>query len=56
MFTKDDYYHDPDARPNLAALQSNLRDQKALDFLKIDIDAAKYADLSLVDEAAKRPR
>ncbi len=56
VFTKDDYYHDPDARPNLTALQSNLRDQKALDFLKIDIDAAKYADLSLVDEAAKRPR
>jgi len=24
--------------------------------LKIDIDVAKYADLSLVDEAAKRPR
>ena len=56
VFTKDDYYHDPDARPNLKALQSNLKDQKALDFLKIDIDVAKYADLSLVDEAAKRPR
>jgi NitT/TauT family transport system substrate-binding protein len=54
VFTKDDYYHDPDARPNLKALQSNLKDQKALDFLKIDIDAAKYADLSLVDEAARR--
>jgi sulfonate transport system substrate-binding protein len=38
------------------ALQSNLNDQKALGFLKIDIDVAKYADLSLVDEAAKRPR
>ena len=56
VFTKDDYYHDPDARPNLKALQSNLKDQKTLDFLKIDIDVAKYADLSLVDEAAKRPR
>jgi sulfonate transport system substrate-binding protein len=56
VFTKDDYYHDPDARPNLKALQSNLKDQKALDFLKIDIDVMKYADLSLVDEAAKRPR
>jgi sulfonate transport system substrate-binding protein len=56
VFTKDDYYHDPDARPNLKALQSNLKDQKALDFLKIDIDVTKYADLSLVDETAKRPR
>jgi sulfonate transport system substrate-binding protein len=56
VFTKDDYYHDPDARPNLEALQSNLRDQKALDFLKIDIDVTRYADLSLVDEAAKRAK
>ena len=56
VFGKDDYYHDPDARPNLKALQNNLRDQKALDLLKIDIDVAKYADLSLVDEAARRPR
>jgi sulfonate transport system substrate-binding protein len=56
VFTRDDYFHDPDVRPNLAALQNNLRDQKALDFLKIDIDVGKYADLTLVDDAARRPR
>jgi sulfonate transport system substrate-binding protein len=56
LFTKKDYYHDPDGRPNLPALQHNLKDQKDLNFLKIDIDVNKYADLSLVDEAAKRPR
>ena len=56
VFTKDDYYHDPDGRPNLKALQNNLKVQKELDLLKIDIDVDKYADLSLVDEAAKRPR
>ncbi len=56
IFTGDDYYHDPDARPNLAALQSNLSVQKELGFLKSDIDASRFADLSLVDEAAKRPR
>jgi NitT/TauT family transport system substrate-binding protein len=56
VFTRDDYFHDPDVRPNLTALQNNLRDQKALDFLKIDIDVSKYADLTLVDDAAKRPR
>ncbi len=56
LFTKKDYYHDPDGRPNLPALQHNLRDQKDLNFLKIDIDVTKFADLSLVDEAAKRPR
>lgn len=56
VFTKDDYYHDPDARPNLQALQNNLKVQKDLGFLNIDIDVAKYADLSLVDEAAKRSK
>jgi len=54
LFTADDYFHDPDARPNLAALQNNMRLQKELGFLKADIDLAKYTDLSMVDEAAKR--
>jgi NitT/TauT family transport system substrate-binding protein len=56
VFTKKDYYQDPHVRPNLKALQHNLDVQKELGFLKISIDAAKYADLSLVDEAAKRSR
>jgi NitT/TauT family transport system substrate-binding protein len=56
LFTKDDYYRDLDGRPNLKALQGNLDVQKELGFLKIAIDAQKYADLTLVDEAAKRPR
>src|SRR5579863_8828169 len=54
LFTKNDYYRDPNARPNLAALQSNIKTQKEVGLLNIDIDVAKYADLSLVDEAAKR--
>ncbi len=54
LFTKQDYYHDPEVRPNLKALGSNLELQKKLGFLKIDIDVAKYSDLSLVDDAAKR--
>ena len=56
LFTERDYYHDPDARPNLAALQRNLDVQQELGFLKIRVDAKHYADLSLVDDAAKRPR
>jgi sulfonate transport system substrate-binding protein len=56
LFTKKDYYHDPDGRPNLKALQHNLKDQKDLGFLKIDIDVTKFADLSLIDDATKRPR
>ena len=54
LFTKSDYYRDPDARPNLTALQNNIKTQKEVGLLNIDIDVAKYADLSLVDEAAKR--
>ena len=49
-----DLYHDPDDRPNVAALSRNLKTQKEAGFLNIDIDAAKYADLSIVDEAGKR--
>jgi len=56
LFTKNDFYRDPNARPNLAALQSNIKSQKEVGLLNIDIDVAKYADLSLVDEAAKRLR
>jgi sulfonate transport system substrate-binding protein len=56
VFTKGDYYRDPDAVPNLKALQRNLDLQRELGFLKLAIDVSKYADLSLVDEAAKRRR
>jgi sulfonate transport system substrate-binding protein len=56
VFTREDYYRDPEARPNLAALQRNLDLQKELGFLKISIHVDDYADLSLVDEAAKRSR
>lgn len=53
-FTGQDYFRDPAVRPNLVALQNNIRLQKELGFLKADIDVLKFADLSLVDEAAKR--
>jgi sulfonate transport system substrate-binding protein len=55
IWTNDkDLYHDPDDRPNLDALQHNFKTQKEAGFLAIDIDAAKFADLTIVDEAAKR--
>ena len=54
LFTKSDYYRDPDVRPNLKALADNIRVQKDLGFLKSDVDVPKQADLSLVDEAAAR--
>jgi NitT/TauT family transport system substrate-binding protein len=54
LFTHQDVYRDPDNMPPLEALQSNLATQKAAGFLNIDIDVAKFADTSLVEEAAKR--
>jgi len=53
-FTSRDQYRDPNGMPNLAALQSNLQKQKQVGFLKDDIDVKKYADLSMVEEAAAR--
>ncbi len=54
LFTKDDYYRDPNARPNLDVLQANIETQRELGFLKSDIDVKKYADLSIVEDAGKR--
>jgi NitT/TauT family transport system substrate-binding protein len=54
LFTHKDYYRDPGMRPNLKALQANIATQKQLGFLKADFDVTKYADLSIVEEAAKR--
>ncbi len=55
FFTKTgDFYHDPKGMPNLVTLQKNIDLQHDLGFLKGKIDVKKYADLSLVEEAAKR--
>jgi sulfonate transport system substrate-binding protein len=56
LLTKKDNFRDPDLRPRLAALQRNLDLQKEVGLLKIAVDVEKHADLSLVDEAARRPR
>ncbi len=53
-FTKADYYRDPAGLPDLDALQSNVQVQKELGFIRKSIDVGKYADLSLVKEAAQR--
>ena len=54
LFTKKDYYRSLEVLPNVKALQNNLNVQKELGLLKISIDVKKYADLSLVKDAAKR--
>ena len=54
LFTQKDYYRDLSAKPNLKSLQSNLDTQRELGFLKTNIDIKKFADLSLIEDAAKR--
>jgi sulfonate transport system substrate-binding protein len=54
LFTKADTYRDPNLLPNLDALQHNIDTTRDLGFVKKPIDIKKYADLSLVREAAKR--
>jgi len=54
LFTNKDNYRDPNMMPDLAALQHNIDTVRELGFVKKQIDIKKYADLSLVQEAAKR--
>ncbi|HTV44297.1 MAG TPA: ABC transporter substrate-binding protein [Stellaceae bacterium] len=54
VFTKSDYYRDPEALPDLTALQANVDLQHKLGFLRSDLDVTKYTDLSLAKAAAKR--
>ena len=54
LFTKQDTYKDPNLIPNLEALQRNVDTTRDLGFVKKKLDISKYADLSLVRDAAKR--
>jgi NitT/TauT family transport system substrate-binding protein len=54
LFTKADYYRNPDMLPDLKALQSNVNITKDLGFVKDHIDVEKYADLSIAQDALKR--
>jgi sulfonate transport system substrate-binding protein len=54
LFTRKDYYRDPNGLPDLAALAKNIRAQKELGFISADIDPTHYADLSLIKEAGAR--
>ncbi|HLI21938.1 MAG TPA: ABC transporter substrate-binding protein [Stellaceae bacterium] len=54
LFTKGDLYHDPNGMPDLDALQNNIAAAHGLGFVPAELDPHKYADLSMVQEAAKR--
>jgi sulfonate transport system substrate-binding protein len=52
VFTKADNYRDPNMLPNIEALQRAIDAQASVGYLKTKIEAAKFADLSMVKEAA----
>lgn len=54
VFTNKDYHHAPGMRPDLVALQRNVALVKELGLTDKNTDVNKYADLSLLDDAAKR--
>jgi sulfonate transport system substrate-binding protein len=54
LFTKQDYYRDPNGLPDLAALQHNVDAAADLGVFKRGLIVSKYADLSIVKEAAAR--
>jgi ABC-type nitrate/sulfonate/bicarbonate transport system substrate-binding protein len=53
-YTKNDLYRDPNFLPNLDSLQRAVDIMPDLGLLKAKLDVKKYADLSYVEEAAKR--
>lgn len=54
IYTKKDLYRDPNMLPNLNYLQRAVDAQQSVGFLKHKLDVRKYADLSIVKEAAAR--
>jgi sulfonate transport system substrate-binding protein len=53
-YTKNDLYRDPNFRPNLESMQRAVDVLPELGLLKAKMDVTKYADLSYVEEAARR--
>ena len=56
LFTKQDFFRDLDGKPDITVVQDSVDKVKQLGFIKETVDVPKYADLSLVEEAAKRRR
>ena len=54
IFTSKDAYRDPNMLPDLAALQRNVDMTRDLGFVRGTTDVKRHADLSIVEEAAKR--
>jgi sulfonate transport system substrate-binding protein len=54
VFTRKDYYHNPDMLPDLDALQKNINLTRDLGYVRAGVDVKKYSDLTIVKEAAQR--
>jgi len=54
LYTKVDYYRDPNMLPDLDALQKNVDMTKNLGFVNASFDVKAHSDLSLIEEADKR--
>jgi NitT/TauT family transport system substrate-binding protein len=54
IFSKSDYYRDPNLMPDLDALQKNVDMTHELGFAKASLDVKAHSDLSLIQEAASR--
>jgi len=54
VFTKKDYYRDPDMKPDLATLQRNVDITAEMGFITSRFDVKRHSDLSLIEEAANR--
>ena len=54
VFTKNDYYRNPQMLPNLDALQNNVDLTQKLGLVHARLDVKTHADLSMIEEAAKR--
>jgi sulfonate transport system substrate-binding protein len=54
VFTKSDYYRNPQMLPNLDALQNNVDLVQKLGLVHARLDVKSHADLSMVEDAARR--
>jgi sulfonate transport system substrate-binding protein len=54
LFTAQDYARNGNLTPDMAALQANVNSTRELGFIRAPLDVQKYADLSIVQEAAAR--
>jgi sulfonate transport system substrate-binding protein len=54
-FSKDDFYHSPDARPELESVQREIDENAELGVLPKRVQISpQYVDLSMIEEAKKR--